>query len=215
MPMLSKDKIKKSVYAFVSSPVIRLYVSIFTGLVINIVYIGGNIHSAVIQKSFWSGAVTVYYLLFIVLRLYLLWSGGRSDYAVKRSCRTVGVLLLVLTAIAGVIIAYSVLNEKIVKYSGYVLIVFFVYAIYSLTISLLGMKRWLNDNKPLHFAARSVTFSAALMSAFNLQYSLLTSLGLSDATVKCANGIGGIVTFSIIATLGIAIVLKSKAELGN
>lgn len=211
--MLNKDKLKSAVYAFIFNPGIRLYFSIFIGLIVNVIYIGTNIHTALMHRSFWSSAITVYYLLFVVLRLYLLWANKREERAVMRCCLTVGIFLLLLTLSAGVIIAYSVVVENSVKYSGYVLLAFFVYATYALSTSVVGMKKWLNDNKPLHFAARSVTFAAALMSAFNLQYSLMVSLGLPSATVKRANAIGGFIIFSTIATISVALVLRSAKGL--
>ena len=213
--MLSKDKIKSTIFVLISSPGVRLYFSIFIGLIVNVIYIGSNIHTALMHRSFWSSAITVYYLLFIILRLYLLWANNKDAQAEMRCCLTVGVFLLLLTVSAGVIIAYSVIVENSVKYSGYILLAFFIYAIYSLSTSIIGMKKWLNDNQPLHFAARSVTFAAALMSAFNLQYSLLTSIGLSALTVKCANVLGGFAVFFVIAILGITLIFKSVRELKN
>ena len=213
--MLSKNKVKAAIYALISSPGVRLYFSIFIGLIINVIYIGSNIHTALMHRSFWSSAITVYYLLFIVLRLYLLWANKKDEQAAIRCCLTVGIFLLLLTVSAGVIIAHSVISENSVKYSGYILLAFFIYAVYSLTTSIVGMKKWLNDNQPLHFAARSVTFAAALMSAFNLQYSLLTSLGLSALTVKRANALGGFAVFFVIVILGITLIFKSIRELKN
>ena len=213
--MLSKDKIKSTIYTLISSPGVRLYFSIFIGLIVNVIYIGSNIHTALMHRSFWSSAITVYYLLFIVLRLYLLWANKKDDVSAARCCLTVGIFLLLLTLSAGVIIAYSVINQNNVRYSGYVLSAFFIYALYSLTTSVIGMKKWLNDNQPLHFAARSVTFAAASMSAFNLQYSLLTSLGLSALTVKRANALGGFAVFFVIVILGITLIFKSIRELKN
>ena len=213
--MLSKNKIKTAIYALISSPGVRLYFSIFIGLIINVIYIGSNIHTALMHRSFWSSSITVYYLLFIVLRLYLLRANKMDELSATHCCLTVGIFLLLLTISAGAIIAYSVIVENSVRYSGYVLLAFFVYAVYSLSTSIVGMKKWLNDNQPLHFAARSVTFAAALMSAFNLQYSLLTSLGLSALTVKRANAFGGFAVFFVIAILGITLVFKSIRELKN
>ena len=213
--MLSKNKIKTAIYALISSPGVRLYFSIFIGLIINVIYIGSNIHTALMHRSFWSSSITVYYLLFIVLRLYLLRANKMDELSATHCCLTVGIFLLLLTISAGAIIAYSVIVENSVRYSGYVLVAFFVYAVYSLSTSIVGMKKWLNDNQLLHFAARSVTFAAALMSAFNLQYSLLTSLGLSALTVKRANAFGGFAVFFVIAILGITLVFKSIRELKN
>ena len=211
--MLKKDKIKAYIRALVFSPSLRLYFSIFLGLVVNVIYIGSNLHTALMHRSFWSSAVIVYYLMFILLRLYLLHARGKDDKTVIRSCLTVGVLMLILTAIAGVIIAHSVINENNLKYSGFVLVGFFIYTIYALTTSLLGMKKWLNDNQPLHFAARSVTFAEALMSVFNLQYSLLSTLGLSATTLKRANAVGGFAVFFLIMLLGVSLVSRSLKRL--
>ena len=104
---------------------------------------------------------------------------------------------------------YTIRSGRVVSYSGVVLLGFVIYTVYSLASSLVGMKRHLNDNQPLHFAARNMTLAAALMSVFNLQYSVLVTLGASYYIIDRIIAISGFSIFFVIILLAIRLVVKN------
>ena len=211
----------KSLFAIlISSPAIRLELSLLFGLFMNIVYIVENFASAIIYRSIWSATVTVYHSLFVAIRAYILrWRGLSEEQEatpseIHRICLRVGVILLLLDFAASIMMLYTVLQDRHTEYSGIVLIGFSLYTVYSLVSSVLGMFKWSNDNKPLHFAARNMTLAAALMSVFNLQYSLFISLGADSAMIGRANAVGGFLIFIIIILLALHLIIKN-ASIGS
>lgn len=211
-----KTGLIKSLFAIlISSPAIRLDLSLLFGLFMNIVYIVENFILAIIYHSIWSATVTVYHSLFVAIRAYLLrWRGLSEAHEARpseihRICLRVGVILLLLDFAASVMMLYTVLLDRHTEYSGIALMGFSLYTVYSLASSAFGMFKWSNDNKPLHFAARNTTLAAALMSVFNLQYSLFASLGADSVLIGRANAACGFLIFIIIIILALHLIIKN------
>ncbi len=213
--------IKSLIAILISSPALRLDISLHFGLIMNIVYIVENFASAILYRSVWAATVTVYHSLFVAIRAYLIRSrrlsemGEVSPREIQRICFRVGVILLLLDFSALLLMLYTVSQDRHAEYSGIVLIGFLIYTVYSLISSVYGMLKWSNDNKPLHFAARNMTLAAALMSVFNLQYSLLVSLGASYDFIGRANAVGGFLVFSVIILLSLHLIIKSASGAGG
>ena len=205
--ILPLDKI---LYVF-KCPSSRLTLSLYFGMIVNFIYIAGNLSAALNHKSVWSATVTVYHSLFLSLRFYLLSSRRRcrDDRQISQVCLRTGILLLFLDLVAGVMMMYTIRKGGAVRYSGRVLLGFVIYTVYALSSSILGMKRHSNDNQPLQFAARNMTLAAALMSVFNLQYSLLASIGASSYIIERIIALSGFSIFFVIILLAIRLVVKN------
>lgn len=219
---MSKIKTRDRIWSLLSlvlhSSAIRLEISLLIGLLMNLIYITENLISAIIYRSAWSASVTAYHTLFVIARAYLLGSHrrefGSSDAVLaNRICQKVGASLLILDVLASFMMLYSVHHGQQISYSGIVLFGFFIYTAYSLATSMYGMYKWSNDNKPLHFAARNITFAASLMSAFNLQYSLLLSLGASRMLIRAVGAAGGVIIFLAIALLAFHLIYRSSRNI--
>ena len=200
------------IYFLMKSPKRRLNISLALGILVNLVYLGGNIVSAVGYRSPWAISITAYHLIFLLMRLYLVCSGRKSPVDRKDTaiCLFVGVLLFVLDIFSLAIIMYTISDDGKVRYSGFILFFFLCYAVYSLTSSFLGMKKWKYDNNILHFAAKNLSFASALMSVFNLQFSLISSLGINSLIGDRLIYLGGFSVFSIIFVLSIRLMVKGR-----
>lgn len=216
--MVRKKKagIFKSLIAIlIASPAMRLDISLHFGLIMNIVYIAENFASAMMYRSVWAATVTAYHSLFVIIRAYLIRSrrlsemGEVSEGETRHICLRVGIILLLLDFSALSLMLYTVRQNMHTEYSGVVLIGFLIYTVYSLVSSVHGMFRWFNDNKPLHFATRNITFAAALMSLFNLQYSLLSSLGIDADSISRATLAGGFAIFVTIILMSVHLIMKN------
>jgi len=208
------DGVTHAVRLFFSSPSFRLHLSLFVGMIMNFLYLAGNISSVFINRNLWSATVTFYHLILLIIRSYLL-SARRLENESERAhrvCLRVGVFLLFLDIAASVMMVYTVRRGYSMRLSGLVLFGFVFYTVYSLTSSVLGMKKWSNDNKPLHFAARNMTLAAALTSVFNLQYSLLTTIGTPSDRIDSIIALGGFLVFFVNILLAVRLIVKSAAR---
>lgn len=196
---------------FLTSATFRLSLSLFFGMIINFFYIAGNLSSAFLYRNIWSATLTVYHSLFLIIRFYLISAKRRcnTEEEIRGVCLRTGIFLLFLDLAAAAMMIYTVRKGSSASYSGVVLLGFVIYTVYSLTVSIVGMKRHSNDNQPLHFAARNMTLAAALLSVFNLQYSLLITLGASSYIIDRIIALGGFAVFFVIIILAVRLVVKN------
>lgn len=201
-------KSRKLILNLIKSPSTRLRFSLFFGAIINLVYLAGNLASALIYSSLWSATVTVYHFMLMIIRMYILYMGRveqkNSLFVVFR----VGIFLFIIDILAALMMAYTVNVGSSIHYGGLVLLFFLFYTVYSLTSSFFGMKKWKNDNKPLHYAARNMTFAAALMSVFNLQFSLFSTIGLNSAIKEKMIRLGGFAVFFVMIFLSFRLIIR-------
>ena len=209
--MKNNLNLSKSISVALKNPLFRLSLSLFFGMIVNFIYIAGNLSSALVNRSVWSGGLTVYHSLFLALRFSLLSAKHRSMTAsgIRRVCLRTGIYLLLLDGLVGAIMIYTIRSGRVVSYSGTVLLGFVIYTVYSLSSSIIGMRRHLNDNQPLYFATRNMTLAAALMSVFNLQYSVLVTLGASYYIIDRIIVFSGFSIFFVIILLAVRLVVKN------
>ena len=189
----------------------RLNLSLFGGMILNFVYIAGNLASAFLYRNVWSATMTVYHSIFLLLRFYLITAKRRcrTDKEIRVACLRIGIFLLFLDLVATVMMIYTVRQGSPMKYSGLVLFGFVIYTVYSLSVSIRGVKKYSNDNQRLYFAARNMTLAAALLSVFNLQYSVLITLGASSYVISRIIAFSGFFVFFTIILLAVRLVVKS------
>ena len=205
--------------SIIESPAVRLDISLIFGLFMNLFYISVNLFPAIRYGSAWSLAVTVYYAVLVLMRLFLLsarrlaGSVGEDAARLCASCRLVGRLLLLFdTAIAAVMV-YTVADGKIIDYPWYIFIGFGIFTVYSVSGSLVGILRSLKNNAPHTLAARNLTLAAALLSVFNLEYTLLVSLGVERNTVMLVNFLCGALSVILIGFLAVRLIAVSTEKM--
>ena len=208
-------KLQKMLWLLMTNRGLRINISLFFGMIINSLYIAGNLASALLYRNIWSATLTVYHSLFLIIRFYLLSARKvcQRELQAYRVCLRVGIILLFLDIAATAMMVYTVQNGSLAEYSGVVLLGFLSYTVYSLTSSVLGMRRFANDNQPLHFAAKNMTLTAALMSVFNLQYSVLLSFGAASEVIGRIIALVGFCIFFVIISLAMRLIVKNAVAL--
>ena len=205
-------KAKHFLLKIIKNPATRLWISISFGVLLNFVYLAGNMLSTILYKSLWSATVTIYHLLFMTTRMYILYMAKDGSKNNSSVCLRVGLFLFVLDLPAAFMMIYSVRNGADVHYSGLLLLFFLLYTVYSVTNSIKGMIKWKNDNKPLHYAAKNITFASSLMSLFNLQFSLLSTIGLNSDASEKVTVIAGFSVFFIMILLSFRLIKRGISD---
>ena len=193
---------------------IRLYLSLIFGLSLNLFYIVSNFASAIWYHSLWSATLSIYHLLLVVIRIYILSSQRGSDKEGRagRLCLRVGIFMLFLDLSSAFLMIYSMKRGIFVRYSGLILLGFLLYTIYSVTKSSLDIRRHASDNRPIYYVSRNISLSTSLMSVYNLQYSLLSLFGADYRLISSAIFLCGALVFAIILTLSIRLILLGRAD---
>lgn len=206
------SKIKQIARYLIYNQAARLNFTLICGVLINSVYVMTNVFSAVAYGSIWAATVSIYHLVLIVTRIYLLSARriAEGNVGVDRMLIRVGVLLLLIDLVSAAMMIYAVSQDSFIKYSGFVLFAFLIYAVYSLVISVRAFKKYKNDNNHLHFAAKNISLSTSLMSVFNLQYSVFSLLGADSSLTGRAILVGGVAIFSVILFLSLRLIKKAN-----
>lgn len=204
------DRVAHFIKLLFSSYDLRLNLSFVCGAIINLVYLAGNVASALIYDSVWSATLSVYHLLLIIIRVYLVFVANSDSIDLDKTLFRTGVFLFLLDLSCAFVMLYTICRGSFIRYSGFFLFAFTVYVVYSLAKSSFAIKKHINDNNHLHFAMRSLSLSTALMSVFNLQYSLLSLLGADLKLTGRIIVVCGALVFIVILLLSIGLIRKSK-----
>lgn len=205
--------------SILESPAVRLDISLIFGLVMNIFYISVNLFPAIRYRSAWSLAVTLYYTVLVLMRLFLLSSHrftgsvGKDAARLYSSCRLVGRLLLLLDVVIGAVMIYTVADGKIIDYPLYIFIGFGIFTVYSVAGSLVGIFRSLKRSTLHSLAVRNLNFAAALLSVFNLEYTLLVTLGVSREIILFVNTAVGALCAFFIGFMGVRLIMISTRKI--
>lgn len=182
---------------YLKNAAIRLNVAHLLGLVLNACYIVLNFVWGIIYGDAWFIAVGAYYFLIFSVR-FLLIRGGDDES--DEAARVAGFLMLVLgVPITGMII-YNVITNGARKYGRGTLPVFLIYTVYSVLRAVLGIKNSKKRKNPNHRALHTLRLSAALMSLFNFETSLLATVNIGDTLELFLNfSVGAAVSLSVFA----------------
>lgn len=207
-------KLLNSLFHFIFNPSKRVNLLLFGGALMNLLYIATNAASAIIYHSIWSATLTVYHLTLIVIRVSLLFYGrvGGEGGTGRNICLRVGILLLFLDLIAAFIMLHSIQSDSFVSYSGLFLFGFLAFTVYSLVRSVAEIKRSRDSKNNLYFTAKNLSLTTALMSVFNLQYSLLSLLGADSVLTGRAILLCGCLVFSIILFLSLRLMRRGLSQ---
>lgn len=176
---------------------VRTNVAALLGLILNAFYIVFNFVSGIIYSDAWFVAVGAYYFLIFSLRFILIRDIDEQQF---ESAQTARVLMLVLgVPITGMII-YNVLTSGSKEYGKLNLPIFFLYTVYSVIRAVSGIKRSKKTRNLTHRALHTLRLSAALMSLFNFQTSLLSALRVAGELEMLLNFLTGTaVSLSVFA----------------
>ena len=176
----------------------------------NLFYAVENLTSAIIYGSVWWGAVSLYYFLFIAIRIYLLRAQGQNESERDNSvCRRVGVFLLLIDVLLMITTAFSTIFTDRHNNSELVLLGFSVYTLYSAFASILGIYRAKQSRSWVNYSTRNMTLTAALASLYNLQYSWIHYLKLRESIRDAVSILSGVVIFSVMMSLAWRLIKSS------
>lgn len=206
--MENKNSLFKYINILFKDPTARVPWLMLGGAMMNLMYIASNAASAILYHSLWATTLTAYHLVLMVIRLYLLFQSriNSGDRATHRICLRVGILLLALDVASAVMMFYSVSRQSFASYSGFILLGFLCFTVYSVARSVIDIKKHREGENRLYFAARNISLSTSLMSVFNLQYSVFSLLGAEFLLTGRVVTLSGVVVFSVILILSLRLI---------
>ena len=198
----------------------RAKVSLYCGLLINVLYIAVKMFSGIYYRSVWFAALAIYYILLAVMRFMLIRREkrhtGMSEIEIElHRYRACGITLLIMNeALAGIVI-FMVYQNRGFDYPGLLIYAMAMYSFYAVISAVVNLVKFRKHGSPVLSASKTITLIAAMVSMLSLETAMLSRFGSNDtpqfrAIMTGATG-GGVCT--IVICMAVYMIVKANKNL--
>ena len=180
--------IKRKIYdhpfgnRYMTDRVFRTNISLSISFVISMLYVGINLWSWFLLKSYWFIVLAVYYVIMAVMRFLLvryvriqkIGTNILSEWKRSRICAYI--LLLINLSLSGAVLMI-LYQHRGYDYPGVMIYVMAMYTFYALTMSIVDIVKYRKMGSPVMSTAKIVSLSAALVSLLNLETAMFAQFG--------------------------------------
>ncbi len=166
---------------------------------LNLCYIFFNLVSGIVYENILSVTFSAYYIIILSARYLVIGDAVSEDTKelLRASETTAQLLLISAFPITGIII-YTIIGGRVRRYPIWMLTVLAVYSLAGTLRSVIGLHKSVRLKSVVMRTAYSARLSAALLSLFNFQISLFSSLEATSLTAKALNILlGGLISVSV------------------
>ena len=218
--------IKRKIYdnplgnRYMTDRVFRTNISLTVSLVISLLYVGINVWSWHVLKSYWFMVLAVYYVIMAVMRFLLvryvriqkIGTSMMGEWKRSRICAYI--LLLVNLSLSGAVLMI-LYQSKGYDYPGIMIYVMAMYTFYALTMSIVDIVKYRKMGSPVMSTAKIVSLSAALVSMLNLETAMFAQFGgdMSPENQKIFIILTGAGVSITIVTLSVMLIVNANKEI--
>ena len=205
---------------FLTDRVFRTNVSLSVSFVISMLYVGLNLWSWHMLKSYWFTVLAVYYSVMAVMRFLLvryvriqkIGTNILGEWKRSRICACI--LLLINLSLSGAVLMI-LYQQKGYDYPGIMIYVMALYTFYALTMSIVDIVKYRKMGSPVMSTAKIVSLSAALVSMLNLETAMFALFGADMAPEHqrifiILTGAGVSIT---VVTLSVILIVNANKEI--
>ena len=205
---------------FLTDRVFRTNVSLSVSFVISMLYVGLNLWSWHMLKSYWFTVLAVYYSVMAVMRFLLvryvriqkIGTNILGEWKRSRICACF--LLLINLSLSGAVLMI-LYQQKGYDYPGIMIYVMALYTFYALTMSIVDIVKYRKMGSPVMSTAKIVSLSAALVSMLNLETAMFAQFGADMAPEHqrifiILTGAGVSIT---VVTLSVILIVNANKEI--
>lgn len=181
-------QIKEKIYnnplgnRYMTDRVFRVNLSLSMSFVISMLYVGINLWSWHMLRSWWFMVLAVYYVIMAVMRFLLvryvriqkIGTNILSEWKRSRICAYI--LLLINLSLSGAVLMI-LYQSKGYDYPGMMIYVMAMYTFYSTIHAIVDIVKYRKLGSPIMSTAKIVSLSAALVSMLNLETAMFAQFG--------------------------------------
>lgn len=167
---------------YVTDVVFRTQVSLYASLGVNLLYVGVNVVSFFLYRSWWFVCLAVYYVILSVMRFLLVRYvrvnpiGANRRGELRRSAVCSWILLLLNFFLSGAVMMI-VYQNKGYSYHGMMIYVMAAYTFYITTNAVINLFKYRKFGSPVMATAKVISLAAALVSMLNLETAMFSEFG--------------------------------------
>ena len=205
---------------YMTDRLFRANISLSISFVISMLYVGINLWSWQLLKSYWFMVLAVYYVIMAVMRFLLVRYVRIRKIGTdilgewKRSKVCAYILLLINLSLSGAVLMI-LYQHKGYDYPGMLIYVMALYTFYSTIHAILDIVKYRKLGSPVMSTARIVSLSGALVSMLNLETAMFAQFG-GDMPVEnqrifiILTGAGVSMT---VVTLSVILIVNANKEI--
>lgn len=209
----TKSGIYNNKYAnrYITDHELRMRISLYSGLTINIFFAAFKVIMGVLFQSKWLFAMAGYNVILSMMRFILIKTDDGNRIHGLRSYRVCGRLMFLLNIAISVIVVIVVFDNQEITYPGFMIYAIAAFTFYCLTMSIINMVKYKTRINPVFSAVKRLGMAKALVSIFTLQVAMLTQFGgaegMSSLGRRMANGATGLAVCIAINVIAISMIV--------
>ena len=197
----------------------RARAALFGGILFNLLYALFRLFSGIVTSSLWFCAEAIYYVILGSIRFSLVEDDRRvmaendpvrRDIAICRSYRKGGRLLLLLALAMYGIVFLTIRENRAYVYPNFIIIGAVLFAAWRAGSAVYHLLHFRRQKSPVLLSAKALSLSAALLSLFALQGTLLSRFGRSLVWRAAWNGISGTFIGVLLTVMALMMLGKGK-----
>lgn len=196
--------------------VFRMSRLLVLSLAINLVYAGYNLISGILYRSVWLISNGVYYLVLSLIRLLLVRYEKKQSVLDDPKEKAIlgwkgfsvcGILMFLLNIAMAGIAAQMIWGGQGSSYPEIMVYTVATYTFYRLTTAIIRVVRSGHGGNPIYGAARNISLTAAMMSLYSLQVTMLNVFGDGSGNDTLINSLSGgaVCVMVVLGALGMAV----------
>ncbi len=219
-------EIKQKIYdnplgnRFMTDRVFRTNISLSVSFVISMLYVGLNVWSWHILRSYWFMVLAVYYVIMAVMRYLLvryvrIQKIGTSILGEwKRSRVCAYILLLINLSLSGAVLMI-LYQSKGYDYPGIMIYVMALYTFYAVIHAIVDIVKYRKLGSPIMSTAKIVSLSGALVSMLNLETAMFAQFGadMSPENQRIFIILTGAGVSITVVTLSVILIVNANKEI--
>lgn len=212
----------KYITLYQSDAQLRVKISLYSSVILNILYALLQLFSGFYFHSIWFYALAGYYTLLAIMRFFLLKDARKIvagtnkfyEFLLYRFC---GTLLLLMNLTLGVIVFYIVWQNRGFEYHYIHAIAMAAYTFTAMTLAVINVFKYRRYESPLMSAARVISLASALVSILSLETAMLTAFGEAgnDSFRQIMTAITGTAVCLLVLAMAIYMIIHSTKEINR
>lgn len=208
----------KYVARYLSDAELRVRISLYASLVINVAYSVLQVGLGLRHSSLWYYSLGAYYVILALMRFFLVRfdrSQGNNAEKSKRICLLIGILMLVMTLALSAVIFHMLSLGVIIKHHEITAIAMATYTFCALTLALKEVLS--HKERSLVFTvSKSISLTTALVSMITLENTMITSFGEGDAEfLRTMITFTGIAVCTLVVLIALNVIRITNKSLQN
>lgn len=207
---------------YLTDRVFRTNISLSVSLIISMLYVGINLWSWHMLRSWWFMVLAVYYGIMAVMRFLLVRYVRLQKIGVhilkewKRARACACILLLVNLSLSGAVLMI-LYQSKGYDYPGIMIYVMALYTFYATIHAIADIVRYRKLGSPVMTTAKIVSLSGALVSMLNLETAMFAQFGgdMAPENQRLFIILTGAGVSMVIVTLSLILIVSANKEIGR